>query len=91
MKETQGRCPLCGSPIRDGEVDEAAVLRAQILRLRQRLDELERADISSQGAEAEQLDRDQAQSGLADREQLQERIDRGLQHLEGGYGTEDRP
>ena len=91
MKGTQRRCPLCGSPIRGGEVDEAAVLRAQILRLRQRLDELERADISSQDAEAEQLYRDQMQPGLADREQLQERIDQGLQHLEGGYGTEDRP
>jgi hypothetical protein len=72
-------------------VDNTALLRAQILLLRQQLDELERADTSSQGAEAEQLDRDQAQAGLADRELLQERIDRGLRHLEGGYGTEDRP
>jgi hypothetical protein len=72
-------------------VDNTALLRAQILLLRHQLDELERADTSSQGAEAEQLDRDQAQAGLADRELLQERIDRGLRHLEGGYGTEDRP
>jgi hypothetical protein len=90
MKELQRRCPLCGSPMRMSEVDEAATLRAQILLLRQRLDELECAS-SSQGAQAEQVDRDQMQPGLADREQLQERIDRGLQHLEGGYGTEDRP
>jgi hypothetical protein len=91
MKETQRRCPFCGGPMPISELDEAAVLRAQILFLRRRLDELERATISSQGSEEEQVYRDQAQEGLADQEQLQERIDRGLQHLEGGYGTEDRP
>ena len=90
MKQTQRRCPLCGSPMRMSEVDEAAMLRAQILRLRRRLDELERAAISSQDAEADQVYHDQMPPGLADREQLQERIDQGLQHLEGGYGTEDR-
>jgi hypothetical protein len=91
MKETQRRCPLCGGPMPISEVDEVAMLRAQILLLRQRLDGLERATISSQGDEAKQIYRDQAQAGLADQEQMQERIDRGLQHLEGGYGTEDRP
>lgn len=91
MEETQRRCPLCGSLTPISGLDEAVELRAQILFLRQRLDELERADISSQGAEAEQVYRDEAQAGLADREQLQETIDQGLQHLEGGYGREDRP
>jgi hypothetical protein len=77
--------------MRLSEVDEAATLRAQILRLRQRLDELERGDLSPHDSEAEQSYRDQAQPELAQREQLQQRIDRGLRHLEGGYGMEDRP
>lgn len=83
MEESPRRCPLCGGPMPIPEVDEAAILRAQIVFLRQRLDKLERADISSPTPEAG--------AGTAAREQLQERIDRGLQHLEGGYGTEDRP
>jgi hypothetical protein len=90
MNETPGRCPLCGGPMPISERDEATLIRVQILLLRQRLDEIERADISSQGVVAGSW-QDQSRVGLADQERLQERIDRGLQHLEGGYGTEDRP
>ena len=91
MKEIQRHCPLCGGPLPVSELDEAVVLRAHILFLRHRLDELERADVSPQGAETKPAYRDWAQEELADREQLRQRIDQGLQHLEGGYGKEDQP
>jgi hypothetical protein len=90
MKQMQGRCPLCGSPAPISAVDEATVIRAEILFLRRRLDELERAGGSSQSAEGVRVFGDQAPAALEAQEQLQERIDQGLQHLDGGYGTEDR-
>ena len=90
MKQMRRRCPLCGSAVPISAVDEATVIRAEILLLRRRLDELERASSSSQNAEGVQVFGDQTPAALEAQEQLQERIDRGLQHLEGGYGTEDR-
>lgn len=90
MKELPGHCPLCGGPLPISERDEATVIRAEILLLRRRLDELERADSSSRSAEAAQAVGDETPAALEVQEQLQERIDRGLQHLQGGYGMEDR-
>jgi hypothetical protein len=80
--EAPDRCPLCGSPTPIVNPNEPAALRALILRARRLLDELERmAEPRPSRAGAT------APSDL----QLQERIDRGLRQLEGGFGTEDRP
>jgi hypothetical protein len=80
--EAQDRCPLCGRPTQSSSVNDPAALRIEILRLRQRLDELERTGEAHQGAEPAPASSDQ---------DLQERIDRGLQGLEGGYGMGDQP
>lgn len=79
--EAQDRCPLCGSPTQTSIANEPAALRAQILRLRRRLDELERTGEPDPGEESATASSDQ---------QLQERIDQGLQQLEGGFGMGDR-
>lgn len=75
-------CPLCGSPTPIVDPTDPAALRALILRARQRLDDLERLAEPQHRAERPTAAHDP---------QLQERIDRGLQQLEGGFGTEDRP
>jgi hypothetical protein len=76
------RCPLCGSPTLVVTPTDPATLRALILRARQRLDDLECLAEPRHRAE---------KPAAAHEPQLQERIDRGLQQLEGGFGTEDRP
>lgn len=70
------QCPLCGSERPASSVDEVTELRADILQLRQQLEDVEK-DISAE-----------ATSPKA-RAELQERIDHRLQRLSGGYGADD--
>jgi hypothetical protein len=70
------RCPLCGGERAASNVDELSELRADIVRLRQRLEDLER------GRPAEAL----PTPGQAE---VQERIDRRLNSLSGGYGSDE--
>ncbi len=75
MQEGARPCPLCGHERPASKVDEESQQRADIFQLRQRLESLEREQ-PPEGLQA------QAQA------ELQERIDRGLDSLSGGYGSD---
>lgn len=75
-RQEMRHCPVCGSDRPASDVDKATELRADILQLRQQLEDVERDNPA--GGTSPQA-----------RAELQERIDRRLQDLSGGYGADD--
>lgn len=83
MTENENVCPTCGKPRAAPEALEEDVLRTRVLKLRQRLEDLDRGGTSPVRGEGSAL------HVTGDERKLEERITECLDHLSGGYGSGD--
>ncbi len=83
VNQDGGICPTCGKPGWAADVDEEGALRAQILKLRQRLEDLDRGAAPPKGGGVPSV------RVTGDEKNLEERITGCLDELSGGYGSDD--
>lgn len=83
MTENENVCPTCGKLRAAPAALEEDVLRTRVLKLRQRLKDLDRGGASSMRGEVSSF------HATGDEKKLEERITECLDHLSGGYGSGD--